>query len=313
MGRADIYLQPDAEDPVLADATVLRLARAHLDLAGAVTGVDESGGEARAYLVDEQIVVKTQRPHRVRPRTSLAKEAHLLTYLADGPLARQVPALFGYGRTETDQGSVEYLVMSRVPGRAVQHAPVAGSARTELLRTLGRLLRRLHAQPAGPLAATGLFPADDSAGALRHRLELALASVVDDIASHPGCWPLALSPEDAAARAVDALPERFAGPVPLHSNPGPTHTFAGAGGAFTGLIDFGDAYLSHPALDLHRWPAVSDRLTLREGYRDGQAPPGDFDAVWTVAMICADMKAITGPVELAAQAGEDLARRLAQL
>jgi aminoglycoside phosphotransferase (APT) family kinase protein len=311
LGRADIYLQPDAEDPVLTPATVLGLAREHAGRAEAVTGVDESGGEARAYLVDERLVVKTQRPHRLRPRTSLAKEARLLSYLADGPLAGQVPALFGYSSTQTDQGSVEYLVMSRMPGRPARHASVTGPARTVLLHTLGRLLRALHAQPAGPLAATGLFPADDSAGALRQRLELGLADLGDEIAGRPGCWQLTVSPEDAAGRAVSALPEVFAAPVPLHSNPGPAHTFVDAGGALTGLIDFGDSYLSHPALDLHRWPAVADRLALREGYLDGQAPPGGFDAVWNAGMIYADMKAITGPAELAAPAGEDLARRLA--
>jgi hygromycin-B 7''-O-kinase len=313
LGRADVYLQPDAEDPVLTPATVLGLAREHAGRAEEVTGVDESGGEARAYLVDEHLVVKTQRPHRLRPRTSLAKEARLLSYLADGPLAGQVPALFGYGRTETDQGSVEYLVMSRVPGRAARHASVTGPAHTVLLHSVGRLLRALHAQPAGPLACTGLFPADDSAGALRRRLELGLADLVDEIAGRPGCWQLAVSPEEAAGRALAALPEVFAGPVPLHSNPGPTHAFVDAGGALTGLIDFGDSYLSHPALDLRTWPAVADRLALREGYLDGQPPPGGFDAVWNASMIYADMKAVTGPAELAAQAGEDLARRLAQL
>jgi len=68
-----VYLQPGAADPVLSPATVLALARRHLPAAAAVTGVDESGGEARAYLVDDDVVVKTQRPHRLRPRTSLAK------------------------------------------------------------------------------------------------------------------------------------------------------------------------------------------------------------------------------------------------
>jgi hygromycin-B 7''-O-kinase len=103
--------------------------------------------------VDEQVVVKTQRPHRVRPRTSLAKEARLLTYLA-GPLAGRIPALFGYGRTETAEGSVEYLVMSRVPGQAARHASVmiyadmkaitgpaelAAQAREDLARRLAHL------------------------------------------------------------------------------------------------------------------------------------------------------------------------------
>jgi hygromycin-B 7''-O-kinase len=159
--------------------------------------------------------------------------------------------------------------MSRLPGRAARHASVTGPARAVLLRTLGRLLRT---QPAGPLAGTGLFPADDSAGALRQRLELGLADLIDEIARRPGCLQLAVSPEEAAARAAGALPEQFAAPVPLHSTPGPAHAFVDAGGALTGLIDFGDSYLSHPALDLRTWPAVADRLALREGYLDGQAP-----------------------------------------
>jgi Ser/Thr protein kinase RdoA (MazF antagonist) len=312
MGRADVYLQPDADDPVLSAATVLRLARAHCCRAEAVTGVDESGGEARVYLVDDNVVVKTQRPHRVRPRTSLAKEARLLEHLAE-PLAGSVPTVFGHDRVETADSAVEYLVMSRVPGRAARHVSVTGPGRTRLLHTLGRLLRRLHSQPADQLADSGLFPADDGAGALRHRLEPALADLVEEINSRPGCWQLVPSPEVVAVRALEALPSRFDAPVALHSNPGPTHAFVDADGAFTGLIDFGDSYLSHPALDLRTWPAVSDRLALREGYLDGEAPQGDFEAVWTAAMIYADMKAIAGRAEPAARAGEDLTQRLAQL
>jgi Ser/Thr protein kinase RdoA (MazF antagonist) len=306
-----VYLQPDADDPVLSAATVLGLARAHVSRVEAVTAV-ESGGEARVYLVDDNVVVKTQRPHRVRPRTSLAKEARLLGYLAEA-LAWHVPSVFGYDRVETLQGSVEYLVMSRIPGRAARHAPVTGPARTRLLHTLGRLLRRLHTRPADQLADSGLFPRDGDAGALRHRLELALADLVEEINSRPGCWQFALGPEAVAFRALEALPSRFDGPMALHSNPGPTHAFVDAEGALTGLIDFGDSYLSHPVLDLRAWPAASDRLALREGYLDGEAPKGDFEAVWTAAMIYADMKAIMGRGELAAQAGEDLTQRVAQL
>jgi aminoglycoside phosphotransferase (APT) family kinase protein len=263
-------------------------------------------------LVDEDVVVKTQRPHRVRPKTSLAKEARLLEQLAE-PLAGHIPTVFGYDRVETAEGSVEYLVMSRMPGRAARHLSVAGSARTRLLHELGRLLRRLHSQPTDQLSGSGLFPTDDHAGDLRHRLEPALADLVVKINSQPGCWQLATSPEAAAVRALEALPSRFDAPMAVHSNPGPTHAFVDAEGALTGLIDFGDSYLSHPALDLHTWPAPSDRLALREGYLDGETPQGDFDAVWTAAMIHADMKAIAGRADLAAQTGEDLAQRLASL
>jgi hypothetical protein len=63
----------------------------------------------------------------------------------------------------------------------------------------------------------------------------------------------------------------------LDSNPGPTHVFVDAGGALTGLIDFREAYLSRPAVDLRTWPVISDRLALREGYLDGEATPGDVE------------------------------------
>jgi hypothetical protein len=49
MGRADVYSQPDAPDPVLSDAVVRELARTHLPVdlpAHMHVQVDESGGEA---------------------------------------------------------------------------------------------------------------------------------------------------------------------------------------------------------------------------------------------------------------------------
>jgi hypothetical protein len=50
--------------------------------------------------------------------------------------------------------------------------------------------------------------------------------------------------------------------VALHSNPGPVHTFVQPDTlAFVGLIDFGDAYIGHPALDW-RWPTHTDHLTM---------------------------------------------------
>lgn len=70
----DQYLQPNAPDPVLVDTVVLGLVRPFVPTAQAVTAVDESGGEARTYLIDGQIILKTQRPHRLRPRTSLERE-----------------------------------------------------------------------------------------------------------------------------------------------------------------------------------------------------------------------------------------------
>jgi hygromycin-B 7''-O-kinase len=78
----DTYSQPDAPDPVLSDDRILQLARRHAASVQKVTAVDESGGEARAYMCDDDLVFKTQRPPQLRPRTSLEKEALILRHLA---------------------------------------------------------------------------------------------------------------------------------------------------------------------------------------------------------------------------------------
>jgi aminoglycoside phosphotransferase (APT) family kinase protein len=255
-------------------------------------------------------VVKTQRPHRLRPRTSLAKEARLLRHLA-GPLTGLVPEMLGYGRTAAPEGDVEYLVISRMPGRAARNMSITGSERRDLLRQTGRLLARLHAVPWAPLLADdGLFPADRDGAALRSRLETRLGDVLDLIAERPGSWTLPVPLEHAAAQALGLLPAQFT-PVVLHSNPGPTHVFCDTAGTLTGVIDFGDSFVSHPALDLRAWPDPADRLALRAGYLDNAAPSAEFEAAWTAAMIWADMAALAGNQGLAEAAAADLAVRLA--
>jgi Ser/Thr protein kinase RdoA (MazF antagonist) len=310
MARGDVYLQPDAKDPVLSPGTVMGIAAAHTDRASMLAQVDESGGEARVYLLDGDVVVKTQRPHRLRPRTSLAREARLLRHLA-GPLPGLVPELLGYGQVAAPEGEVEYLVITRMPGHATRHVHLAGPGRTALLRQAGRLLARLHAVPAGPLLAEdGLFPADRDGAALRSRLETRLADALDLIAGRPGNWPLLVPPEQAAGQALEMLPAQFTLAV-LHSNPGPTHVFCDDAGALTGVIDFGDTFMSHPALDLRAWPDPADRIALRAGYLDDATPGAEFEAVWTAAMISADMAALASRPDLAGAAAADLAVRLA--
>lgn len=78
----DFYVQPDAADPVLDAANVLAIVRRHAPNAVAVTAVDESGGEARTYAIDDDLILKVQRPQQVRARTSLAKERFFLDQLA---------------------------------------------------------------------------------------------------------------------------------------------------------------------------------------------------------------------------------------
>jgi len=320
MGRADVYSQPDAPDPVLPIDLVRELARPHLPDGVRLDGgmaVDESGGEARVYLFDGSapagVAVKTQRPHRLRPRTSLRKEAALLAALAD-PLAGRIPAVHGYDRVDTDAGPVELIVMSRVPGRAVGQRHFPPPSRLELFGAVADVLRIVHGLDARSLQSDGTLPTVDGAAALRARLEPNFADLVERLADRPDRWPLEVAPDRVAARALAALPVRLDHrPVPLHSNPGPPHVFTDEDGGFTGLIDFGDAYAAHPALDLRSWPDPADRRLLREAYLDGQTPDAEWDAVWTVAMVYADMGAVSEPGPHAAPAAADLVERLGQL
>ncbi len=303
MGRADVYSQPDAPDPVLPTELVREIAEPHLpsDLRlsdGMV--VEESGGEARVYLFDRAdvgggVAVKTQRPHRLRPRTSLAKEAALLAALA-GPLVGRIPVVYGYDQVETAVGPVELIVMSRVPGRPVNRTTITRPIRSELLRQLAGVLRAVHSLDPAELVKSNLLPADEGVPGLRSRLEPNFADLAEKLEGRRDSWPLTVSPSRVAALALDALPSDPAHPATvLHSNPGITHTFADPAGVFSGLIDFGDAYASHPALDLRSWPDPDDRVELRRHYLDGHTASADWDAVWTAAMIYADMAALTGP------------------
>jgi hygromycin-B 7''-O-kinase len=151
--------------------------------------------------------------------------------------------------------------------------------------------------------------------AVRQRLEFGFGDIADALAERPSMWTLPIPAEEVARRAVAALPESLAQPpVVLHSNPSPTHVFVDADThTLTGLIDFGDSYASHPALDLHRWPAPADRVMVRDSYLAGGPGSVEFDLVWTVAMIFTDMAVMANGSAHARQAEVDLTARLGDL
>jgi aminoglycoside phosphotransferase (APT) family kinase protein len=268
---------PDPRDPVLDASVVLRLARRHLPSASAVTAIDETGGEARAYVIDEGFIFKTQRPHRVRPRTSLEKEAFHLDQLARSAPQISVPRVLGYGRED----GVEYILMTRMPGVAMRRLPVQGQARAVLLRELGTALRVMHGLDPQPFRTSGLFPGDEDTAATRARLEGDLQRAVEAASEMGAAWTLAISPQEAATRVRAGLEVIEETPVPLHTNPGPEHVFVDPDTLrLSGVIDFGDAYLSHPALDFRRWARPADRAALMEGYTAGGRLTDSFSANW---------------------------------
>jgi hygromycin-B 7''-O-kinase len=270
------------QDPVLEADVVLGLANRHLGSANAVTAVDESGGEARTYTIDERFIFKTQRPHRVRPRTSLEKEVFHLRQLAECVPEVNVPRVLGYGR----EGEIEYTLMTRMPGVAMRHLQVEGEARSKLLRELGTALRAMHDLDPQPFRTSALFPGDEDSQAIRVRLEGELDRAVEAASEHRDAWTLSLSPAEAGARARGGLEVIEEAPVPLHSNPGPEHVFVDPDTLrFSGVIDFGDAYLSHPALDFRRWAHPGDRTALMHGYAAGNPLTPSFHANWRAISI----------------------------
>ena len=139
----DYYVQPDAPDAVLSDEKVLWLVRQHVPEAREVIGVEETGGEARTYAIDENLIFKTQRPQQLRLHTSLKKEVLFLQQLA-GVEGLNVPHVVGYGHPEP---LIEYTLLTRMPGVAFRHADLVGEIRRQALQGLGQTLRRIHCIP----------------------------------------------------------------------------------------------------------------------------------------------------------------------
>jgi hygromycin-B 7''-O-kinase len=289
----DYYIQPDALDNVLRDEQVLSLARQHRPDVKAVTYVDETGGEARTYYLDENLLLKTQRPQQLRPRTSLQKEVVFLKQL-EGVEGVSVPRFIGYGHPEP---MLEYTLMTRMPGVAVRNAKLEGETRREALRDLGRMLRRIHDIPQQPLRESGLFFGDQSPVDVRWRMGSLFDDVAEMIQQEGKPWHFHLAPDEVGRRLMRTLPD-VTTIVALHSNPGPEHTFVDPdSGKLTGLIDFGDAYFSHPVNDLRRYRAPVDRQALLEGYLEVGPVSENFMAVWRIACGIADMVAIVYSAE----------------
>jgi aminoglycoside phosphotransferase (APT) family kinase protein len=282
----DAYPQTDVADPVLDEQTVLNLARRHVSSCAAVSSVDETGGEARTYSIDDNLVLKVQRPHRLRHRTSLEKEVFFLNQLRAYPEI-VVPQVLGYGREE----SIEYIVMTRMPGVAALTVDLNGVKRTEVLLQLGRVLRRLHSIPQPPFQNSSLFPGYRTREEFAAAAQSGLAGSVQVIGETPDLWSLDISPEKLAENAFSGLPTTV-DLVALHSNPGPEHVFVQPDTLeFVGIIDFGDSYISHPALDW-RWPNHQDRLTILQGYGEETSVSEEFMMAWRSVLVLNDMATV---------------------
>lgn len=298
----DFYVQPEAADPVLDSATVLAIVRRHVPAAAAVTAVDERGGEARTYAIDDDLILKVQRPQQLRARTSLAKERFFLHQLAAVAGVR-VPRVIAGGTAEP---AIEYTLMSRMPGVALVAAELGAEPRRRALFELGRMLRLIHGIPQQPLFDARLIPGDHTPADVRWRFGTLFDEAVAGAVKAALPWPAALQPRWLAGLAMRALPEVDAC-VALHSNPGSEHAFVDAhSGRLAGIIDFGDAYFSHPVHDLRRLRCPADRAAVHAGYVADAALSLNFEQTWRVACVLAAMLAVVHNPECRAAALDEL-------
>jgi hygromycin-B 7''-O-kinase len=305
----DYYIQPDVLDPVLSESTVMELVHRHLLEAKAVTGVDENGGEARTYAIDENWILKIQRPQQLRPKTSLEKEAFFLDYLKTISDVR-VPKVLGHGK---EGKNIDYTLMTRLPGIAIEYATLNGDKRERALMDLGRMLRKIHSLPQSPFMESRLFPGDHSPVDVRWRFGTLFDDVVEMINKSPKTWNYPINPIKLSRIAMNLLPEVDIWTA-LHSNPGPEHVFVHPeNGLLSGIIDFGDAYFSHPVHDLRRFRAPQDRNAVFAGYINDSPVSKNFVQTWRVAQILTDMIAIIRNPECSVAAKEELDQILLEI
>jgi aminoglycoside phosphotransferase (APT) family kinase protein len=256
--RETIYYQRGMPDPVLEEVYVLELVRQYVSGVKAVTSIDDSHGEARAYAVDDNIILKVQRPQQLRSSTSLEKEAFFLKHL-ETQTDVNVPRLLGYEK----RGTLEYICMTRIPGIAAERATLTKQEKHALLLELGNELRKIHSVDQKPIIKSGLFPYDDPPD-LTERIRRRYMSVIDRKKEK-------ISPDKLKStrnELEEALREIHDTDVftALHVNPYIPHVFIDENThKYSGIIDFGDAYIGHPIFDMWYWSASSRKILL-QGY-----------------------------------------------
>jgi len=271
----DVYLQPEAKDEILSEARVLELASEFVPSAKKLTAVDETGGEARTYAIDANIIMKIQRPHKLRPRTSLEKEVFMLRQI-EKQCGINVPRVLGYSKKSN---LLEFTILTRLPGNALKYTTMLESELETVLVEHGRNLKELHSMEQKALIECGLFPNDETVENVKlrftYRLDLMLEGMLKNVAKEEIEIAKKLGDE-----IIAQIPNKLK-MVALHSNPYKEHTFVNADKSYSGMIDFGDSYISHPVNDMRRW-SFKERKHLLQGYTSVGDIGDDFMTMWNI-------------------------------
>jgi aminoglycoside phosphotransferase (APT) family kinase protein len=188
----------------------------------------DSGWDSRAWIVDRDWLEREPRRPEVADR--LRAEVRLMRWLAP-LLSLPVP---------------EPIVISDEPLR-VRHRLIVGepfdSDDPATGHALGAFLRTLHALPSADAERQGALDADAAHAQLTDDLDRMRSDVLPLLAG------------DAAAegaRLLDACAAPPSRPALVHADLGPAHILIadGGDGAVAGVIDWTDARIGDPALDL---------------------------------------------------------------
>ncbi len=271
--RETTYFQRNAPDPILDDSIVLEIARQYMPKAMMVNSIDESGGEARTYVIDESFILKVQRPQQLRSSTSLEKEAFFLNQIAKQTDV-SVPRVLGYGKKD----SHEYILMTKMEGVSVENTKLSKNEKNDLLLELGAELRKIHDMDQRPFLNSGLFPKDDPKD-LTERLQRRYRHAIQKKESlNQEKLSVALTTLNNDLQNIHNTDEY----VVLHANPYIPHVFVNEGThKYTGIIDFGDAYIGHPILDMWYWNEKSRKMLLR-GYVSEKPFNDSFKKIFSI-------------------------------
>ena len=267
------YYQLGYDDPVYSDEFILNKIRQLGFIVSKVTKIDESGGEARVYVIDDQYILKVQRPQQLRRTTSLKKEVFFLNTINNQIQPNLlVPQVLAYIK----ENLFEAILLTKIKGSCYKNVSLSKEVEKQVLIDIGKNLAHIHQLDVNLFKKSKLIEdIDDNLNDLKIRfktnLRKALKKTNVDRKTYHQVNKLIIQ------MSLSINDEKY---VALHSNPGPTHNFVG-NDQFTGLIDFADAYISHPVFDLRKWP-TSVRNIVYSGYQEVIKVSNEFNQFYEV-------------------------------
>ncbi|MEI7925372.1 MAG: aminoglycoside phosphotransferase family protein [Chloroflexota bacterium] len=197
---------------------------------------DRPSGRPRGVSATSDLVLRLPKPPLDRSRAILRREVRLLRALEGHDLGVAIPREV---RTIVEGRVLLGTLHHHVPGARFPRG-LRGAARERLCAGIGRFLAALHAVPTEVATHAGCAPVDLRDDVYRELVD----ETLPHLAPASAAW---LS--GAAEEFVRGDGTRRAPCVLVHGDIQANHLLATEDGTLTGVIDFGNAMLTDPALD----------------------------------------------------------------